>query len=189
MKLFIVRHGQTDLNKEKRAQGRKGLPLNKIGIEQAYELKEKFDKENIKFDIVFSSPQERAIQTAKISTGKDAIIVDDRLNVYDLGTADGMLMSEIKITGTVPDMNIYNGVENLEDYKKRIYSFINEIIEKFKDKDINILVVGHKCTTGMISSFFEGFKVNTIYDDFLKYASKNGEYKKYLINGNQNETN
>ena len=27
----------------------------------------------------------------------------------------------------------------------------------------------------MISSFFEGFKVNTIYDDFLKYASKNGE--------------
>lgn len=43
-----------------------------------------------------------------------------------------MLMSEIKITGTVPDMSLYDGVEQLENYKKRIYSFINEITEKYK---------------------------------------------------------
>ena len=158
-----------------------GEPLNEIGIEQAKELKKKFDTEKIKFDYIYSSPQERAIQTAKISTGEDNIIIDNRLNVYDLGSADGMLMSDIKITGTVPDMNIYDGVEKLEDYKERIYSFISEIIEKYKNTDYNILIVGHKDSTGMLSAYFEGFKVETIYDDYLKLSSKNAEYKKYSI--------
>lgn len=181
MNLYIVRHGQTELNAEHRAQGRNGKTLNEVGIEQAKELKKKFDEESIKFDVIYSSPQERAIQTAKISTGEDNIIIDDRLNVYDLGTADGMLMSDIKITGTVPDMSVYEGVEKLEDYKNRIYSFINEITEKYKNQNINILVVGHKCTTGMLSAYFDGFKVETIYDDYLKLASENCGYKKYII--------
>ena len=174
MNIYIVRHGQTKLNAERRVQARKGEPLNEIGIKQANELKDKFEKEKVNFDLVFSSPQERAIQTAEIVSKKKAII-DNRLDVYDLGTADRMLISEIKMTGIVPDMNIYDGVENVSDYKKRILSFINEIIEKYKNEDVNILIAGHKCTTGMISAYFEKFEVNSIYDDFLKLASKNGE--------------
>lgn len=91
-----------------------------------------------------------------------------------------MLMSEIKITGTVPDMNVYDGVEKLEHYKERIYSFIFEIIEKYKNTDCNILIVGHKDSTGMLSAYFEGFKVETIYDDYLKLASSNCGYKNIL---------
>ncbi len=180
MNIYIVRHGQTKLNAERRMQARNGEPLNEVGIKQANLLKEKFENEKVNFDYVFSSPQERAVQTAEIISKQKAII-DDRLDVYDLGTADRMLVSEIKMTGIVPDMSIYDGVENLYDYKKRILSFINEIIEKYKDEDVNILVAGHKCTTGMISAYFEKFEVNSIYDDFLKLASKNGEYKKYVI--------
>lgn len=181
MIIYIARHGQTNINAENRAQGRNGEPLNQIGIAQAESLKKKFEDENIVFDYIYSSPQERAMQTAKISTNRNDIIVDERLNVYDLGTADGMLMSDIKITGTVPDMNVYKGVEKLEDYKKRIYSFVEEILEKYKDTDKNILIVGHKDSTGMISAYFEGFKVETIYDDYLQLAVQNCEYKKYIL--------
>lgn len=39
MNLYIVRHGQTDINLEKRAQGRKDKPLNEVGITQAIELR------------------------------------------------------------------------------------------------------------------------------------------------------
>lgn len=180
MNLYIVRHGQTKLNAEHRVQGRNRYPLNEMGINQAKSLQEKFEKEGIFFDFVYSSPQERAVQTAEIISNQKAI-VDERLNVYDLGTADGMLLSEVKITGVVPDLNIYEGVENLFDYKNRIFNFINEIIEKYRNKNVNILVAGHKCTTGMISAYFENFKIETIYDDFLKLSSKNGEYKKYSI--------
>lgn len=181
MIIYITRHGQTKMNAENRAQGRNGSPLNEMGIEQAKELRRKFENEKIIFDYIYSSPQERAIQTAKISTGREDIIIDDRLNVYDLGSADGLLMSEIKITGTVPDMSIYKGVEKLEDYKKRIYSFINEIFQKYKDSDCTILIVGHKDSIGMLRAYFEGFKVETIYDDYLKLSSSNGEYKKYVF--------
>lgn len=181
MNVYIVRHGQTKLNAEHRVQGRNGELLNETGMEQAKELKKKFDADKIKFDYIYSSPQERAIQTAKIATGESNIIVDDRLNVYDLGSSDGMLASDIKFTGTVPDMNIYDGVERLEDYKERIYSFIEDIIEKYKNTDYAILIVGHKDSTGMLSAYFEGFKVETIYDDYLKLASPNCEYKKYTI--------
>ena len=184
MNLYIVRHGQTRLNAEHRVQGRKGAPLNEVGIAQAKELNRKCKEEKIKFDYVYSSPQERAIQTAKIASGienMEDIIVDDRLDVYDLGTADGMLMKDIKITGTVPDMSIYDGVEKLEDYKKRIKSFLDEIIEKYKNKEGNVLIVGHKDSTGMISAYFEGFKVETIYDDYLELACENCGFKKFEV--------
>lgn len=82
--IYVVRHGQTDLNKERRMQGRSGLPLNENGLDQAETLREKLQK--INFDFVFSSPQERAVQTAEIVTGKKAV-TDARLDVFDLGEA------------------------------------------------------------------------------------------------------
>ena len=103
---------------------------------------------------------------------------------YDLGTADGMLVSDVKYKGTVLDMTLYSGVETIEDLKKRIYSFISEILEKYKNQDINILISGHKCTTGMMRAFFGNFAVNSISSDFLKLSSKCGKYKKYEIQKN-----
>ena len=76
---------------------------------------------------------------------------------------------------------IYVILRKKEDYKKRIYSFIGEIIDKYGETDYNILIVGHKDSTGMLSAYFENFKVETIYDDYLKLASPNCEYKKYII--------
>lgn len=181
MRLFVVRHGQTKVNAECRAQGKTSEELNDVGINQAKELNKRFKNDNITFDYIFSSPQERAVQTAKIATGRDDIIIDARLDVYDLGSANGIPYREIKMTGTVPDMNIYDGVEKLDDYKVRILSFISEIEKEFKNTNSNILIVGHKDSTGMLSAYFEGFEVNTIYDDYLKLASKPGEYKIYEI--------
>jgi len=183
MVIYVVRHGQTDLNKEKKAQGRKGLPLNEEGRRQAEELGKKFKEEKIIFDYVYSSPQERSVETAKICSN-NKIITDNRLDVYDLGSADNLPMSEIRMTGTVPDMNIYSGVEDLNNYKKRIYFFIEELINKYKNTDYKILIVGHKDSSGMLDAYFTNIEVNTIYDDYLKLAVKNGEYKKYIINDN-----
>ena len=83
--IYVVRHGETDLNKEGRLQGRMGLPLNEKGKQQAREMKEML--KTVQFDLVFSSPQERAVQTAEIITNLEPI-VDSRLDVFDLGEAD-----------------------------------------------------------------------------------------------------
>ena len=52
--IYIVRHGQTNWNLEKRNQGRKDIELNEKGILQAKETAEKLKDK--KFDIVYSSP-------------------------------------------------------------------------------------------------------------------------------------
>jgi uncharacterized phosphatase len=86
------------------------LLLNEYGIVQAKSLAESL--ENIKFDYVYSSPQERAIQTAEIATGVKPII-DNRLDVFDLGEADTLIRGEVKMAGVVPDSSVYRGVEDI----------------------------------------------------------------------------
>ena len=178
MNLYVVRHGQTNLNLEHRLQGRIGLPLNETGIQQAQELHKKL--EDVKFDIAYSSPQERAIQTVSIVSGinKDEIILDERLQPCDMGEADNMVIDEsLRFEfGLLPVRSEYKGVENPEDFRARIKSFLDEIIDKYKGKDINIIVGGHKCTTGCIEGIINGFPEN---GDFFAISTKNGQYKLY----------
>lgn len=128
--IIVVRHGQTDLNLERRMQGRRGLPLNERGIEQAEKLRE--DLKNIKFDYVFSSPRERAVQTAEIATGLKAV-KDYRLDVFDLGEADGLKICEVQMNGAAPDSSISEGVEDRSSFVQRVFSFMSELENEYRN--------------------------------------------------------
>ena len=62
-KLILVRHGQTEMNAQGLYFGKLNPPLNDLGINQAYEAKNKLL--NIDYDKIYSSPLERAKQTAE----------------------------------------------------------------------------------------------------------------------------
>ncbi|KPL60133.1 histidine phosphatase family protein [Rossellomorea vietnamensis] len=171
--IYVIRHGQTDLNKEGRLQGRRGLPLNKVGVRQAESLIKQLS--HITFDYVFSSPQKRAQQTAEIATGMSCI-TDSRLDVYDLGEADGLLKSEVKMAGPLPDSSYYNGVETPKEFVKRIQHFMTELETLYGKENRNILISGHRCTTGAIGAFFKGIPED---QNILKLSSDNGKYKQY----------
>ena len=64
MKIWIARHGQTDLNHAKRMQGRTDAPLNKKGIEQAKQSRQNIG--DVHFDAVYASPLQRAQLTGSI---------------------------------------------------------------------------------------------------------------------------
>ena len=171
--IYVIRHGETDLNNERRMQGRLGLPLNEHGIKQAENLREKI--KDIQFDYVFSSPQERAIQTAEIATGLNATI-DVRLDVFDLGEADRLKTSEVKMAGIVPDSSFYKGVEETNDFVERVFNFMSELERENGGKELKILLSGHRCTTGCIGSYFEGIPED---ENILRFSSNNGDYKIY----------
>ena len=175
--IYVVRHGQTDLNKEGRMQGRLGLPLNEVGLKQAEKVREKL--RDIGFNYVFSSPQERAIQTAEIVTGKKALI-DQRLDVFDIGEADRLKKEEVKLAGIVPDSTIYNGVEDIQQYIGRVFFFMKELEGTYGKKDENILLSGHRCTTGCIGAYFKGIPED---QNIIRLSSDNGDYKIYDWNG------
>ena len=73
MKLYVVRHGQVPSNIEKVVSGWNDEKLTKKGIEQATKIRNEL--QNVKFDVVYSSPVDRAIQTANIVAPQNSIIL------------------------------------------------------------------------------------------------------------------
>lgn len=168
--IYIVRHGQTDYNVEGRYAGRIDVQLNEKGIEQANIIKEEL--KNIHFDKVYCSPLNRAITTAHIISNQD-IIIDDRLIERNNGLLEGKLKTEIieEIDFNDPNETRYN-IENIIDFRKRIYEFFDEITKLYG----NILVVTHAGVGIYARCYFEGEPLN---NDYSKYKIKNCEVIKY----------
>ena len=85
MKIWVTRHGQTNLNRRKLMQGRTDEPLNDVGIRQAMEARKAIG--DITFDAVYASPLDRAITTASIigNVDKSRVFIDPRLIETDFG--------------------------------------------------------------------------------------------------------
>ena len=157
MKLYVVRHGETLANIQKTVSGDKESPLTMKGIAQAKELAVEF--ENIDFDIVFSSPLLRAIDTARFITNKP-VYIDNRLIERDYGLNEGKLIAD-----TDPyelwDYNLntkkYEN-ESVKDLLIRASSFIEDL--KTKYADLTVLVVTH---SGVARAIY--YSINKIPDD------------------------
>lgn len=166
--IFVVRHGQTDWNLEKRNQGRTDIELNQTGIKQAEMLRDKL--KDVNFDKVFSSPLKRAYKTAQIICDND-IIVDERLIERGNGELEGKLRAEYD--GLV-DFNDYEekrfGIEELSSVRNRIADFFDEILKDYHNE--NILVVTHAGVSIYIKCYFEGEPMD---GDYNKYKLDNCE--------------
>ena len=178
MKIYLVRHGQTDLNIQKRMQGRHGLPLNAVGRAQAEELGREL--EGVRFEAVYSSPQERAVETARIASGGMTPETDERLQPFDVGSADGQVIDETMhlTVGLIPDTRYYDGVEDPKEFEKRVFSFMDELAERYAGRDVNIMIAGHKCTTGCVDCYFNGMPAD---GDFFSCSVKNGKCRVYEL--------
>ena len=173
MKIYIVRHGKTDYNVNGRYAGRLDVALNDDGIKEAYEVKEKL--KNIKFDKIYSSPLQRAYETARIITDEN-IIKDDRIIERSNGELEGRLKSEItdNIDFNDPNEKRYN-IESIIDFRNRIKSFLDDITI---GNDENILIVTHAGVGIYMRCYFEGEPKD---NNYLLYKIKNCEVVEYSI--------
>ena len=87
MNLYIIRHGQTELNNRQVLQGRSDYPLNPAGRAQAEAAAGRLA--GIRFDRVFTSPLCRAVQTAALVAPGVPQTVDLRLIEMDYGPYEG----------------------------------------------------------------------------------------------------
>ena len=81
MRIYLIRHGETDQNKVKCLQGRTDIELNEYGRELAYKTAEGLKE--IKFDMIFTSPLKRARETAEIIRGNRniPILIEERISL------------------------------------------------------------------------------------------------------------
>lgn len=148
MKIYFIRHGQTEHNQRKVVTGHIDVPLTQEGIKQMQKTKEEVPED---FFEIYSSDLIRCKQTAEIINQKLnlQIIYDSRLKERDFGSLAGKNIKEIDPTGEISrkdynqeyDYRPYGG-ESVEDVKKRLFSFIKEITEVKKDKKILVITSG-----------------------------------------------
>ena len=142
--LYIIRHGQTELNSRHVLQGRSDQPLNEAGMQQAREAARKLQSLGICFDRVYSSPLMRAAQTAEIVAPNTEPVIDGRLIEMDYGPYEGTDINRLppEILEFFKDF-AHNaaprGMEQLTSVVERVGRFLEEI----KGLKGNILISAH----------------------------------------------
>ena len=148
--IIFLRHGQAENNTKRILAGRtEGVPLTKIGIEQAENIG-KYLKP-IDISAIYSSPIERADNTAKIVAESNSIDykLDERLTELDMGKFTRMPYDEIfakhgnvflKFYSNDPIISKYN-VETFPHVQKRVMDMLDYTIKKHDQE--NVLLVTH----------------------------------------------
>lgn len=177
MRVLIIRHGQTDWNKQGLLQGTKDITLNETGIQQAEIARESLLKEKI--DVCYCSPLIRTRRTADIIlAGRDIpVIYDERIVERRFGVAEGMSTKDIDFDATwIPGKEpMFEGMETFEMLLERLTVFFDDIYNKHKDK--TVLVVTHGGVSIVSGYYFCGPPKN----DRSEYFCKNCVVKEYIM--------
>jgi len=166
LKIYLIRHGETDFNKEGREWGQQdSLSLNKRGILQSKKLAEKL--RGVHFDKLFSSPLRRAVQTAEeISRPqKIKIFFDERLKEYEPGEVDPSSEKWMNKYNEMLNSGISKyeirpfGGDNIWDLIKRVGSFLDDL----ENESGTIVIVAHSGVNSMLINLSQRKEKNDFY--------------------------
>jgi uncharacterized phosphatase len=157
MKIYLIRHGETDWNLQGRFQGREDIPLNQNGINQALRCGEAIKGEN--FQAVITSPLIRAKKTAQIiaeCVAIDHVIIEKDIIERDFSKVSGMTPKEREAfyaSGEIDDK------EPFEDLCKRMLLCIRKYAEQYYDG--NIIMVSHGASINSVLASLSAGKTGT----------------------------
>jgi len=143
-----VRHGQTEWNATRRYQGRSDIPLSEAGRAQAQAVCDAL--RDHRFDAVYASDLQRAIETARIIAKPHGLEVqiDPRIREFDFGEWEGLTWPEIierwpqfaEHGATAAKLYQPEGGERFEDVCARVQSFLDDLRRTSHE---DVLVVTH----------------------------------------------
>ncbi len=188
LKLYIVRHGETEWNVIKRFQGQLNTPLTEKGIKKLKETGKKL--KNILFDQVYTSELGRTVASAEIILNENNGYKNNKLELQKLaelnevyfGVWQGLTYEEVFLKYPEEGNNYFYNVKNykaenveaekLEDALERFLKGINKILDSHESG--NILVVTH----GTVFEMFMNYVANdSIFDIDERTLMGNGDYK------------
>lgn len=165
MILHIIRHGETQWNKEKRLQGQTDIPLAEEGIRLAKITGD--NMRDIPLDFVISSPLTRAVETAKLITAERNIplFTDDRIIEISFGEWEGeCILDSEKLPGDFRRLFYEDPLhcmrppkgETFADVCKRAGDFYASLLANPDYENANILISTHgaagRC---LLTQFYE----------------------------------
>jgi len=159
-KLLLVRHGETDWNRDGRWQGGSDTRLNDLGREQSRALAEQLDGE---IDVLYSSDLARARETAEIVAARLGLEVrlDPRLRERGFGSWEGLTTIEIEERFADAHRRWLAGegagaddAEAFEDFSARVEDFLSDVLRLHPGEDV--LVISHGGSIRVIHALAAG---------------------------------
>ena len=157
--LLLVRHGETDWNRDGRWQGHSDTHLNDVGRDQARRVAMELHD----VDLVYSSDLARARETAEIVADVLAVPVrlDARLRERSFGAWEGLTGSEIEAAFADAHARWLaregagaDDAEPFEAFSARVTSFLTEVLERHPGE--TVLVVAHGGSIRVIHALASG---------------------------------
>ena len=189
--IIFLRHGQAENNTKKILAGRSpGVDLTQVGIQQAEQSGKMLESLNI--SAIYSSPIDRALQTAVIAGNHCDLkpVTDDRLIELDMGKFTKMPYDEIFAKHGNVFLKFYegseevseNGVETFAKVQKRVFEMVDFVINKHKNE--NIVLVTHMDPIKAMIGKTLSLKPEILFELIIANASlnifKNHDQKLYL---------
>ena len=172
MKIYFIRHGETDWNTETRIQGRTDIPLNKNGRYVAELTRDAL--RDVTFDVAFTSPLSRAKETAEIILqGRGVEIFDDeRIIEVNFGKYEGQTPDESddnrKLFFSRPEEYVAkDGAERIEDMFEREAEFLRELFQNSTYQDSTVLVTTHGAALSGLLCVIKGYDICDLWKDGL----------------------
>jgi probable phosphoglycerate mutase len=149
-KLIIIRHGETEWNREKRMQGTTDTQLSDVGRSQAQALGRRFAAKT--FSALYSSDLSRARDTARgiaEHTGSN-VVTDVRLQERRFGIFEGLLAAEIiarypeehaRFSSRDPDYEVPGG-ESARAFTQRCLGCLAEIADRHHGGEVVVVTHG-----------------------------------------------
>lgn len=155
MELYLVRHGETEMNRADVFRGRADPPLNRRGFEQAGCLSEGLA--GVDFEGFYASPLLRAMQTAEAVAGPRGSVVRplDHFVDVDYGEWSGLRVDEVRsrwprdfqLWVNDPARVVFPGGESMAGAFSRLKRGLACLRESHDGK---VLVVGHKLVNRLV---------------------------------------
>lgn len=166
MRIYLVRHGETEWNSLGRLLGESDIPLNSQGKYLADVTGKALA--DIPFRAVFSSPYTRTLQTADyMIRGRNIpVFTDERIREITWGEWDGLTAGQIAALGKKKEFDLFYtdpfrfqgapGGETIRQVCDRGRSFLDDLISRPDFADSNVLVVTHGCSVrGILNHLYE----------------------------------
>lgn len=173
--LYIIRHGRTDWNDQRKLQGKTDVPLNDTGRRMAKEAALRYA--DVHFDICFTSPLQRAVETAEILlAGRNVpIIKDDRLiemsfGIYE-GVENGFDDASLPVHELFTDPGYdkrAEGGESFGELFRRTGEFLKDTAEPLLEKGLDVLIVGHGAMNTSIVCQRKNIPIEKFWDNNIE---------------------
>lgn len=169
-RIYLVRHGATDLTADDRFAGSSDVPLSDTGRRQVASLAERLRGEDL--DAIYASPLQRTVETARILGVPHGLepIAEPGLREIDYGHWEGLRRSEVEsafrdeyaIWQEDPFVIAPAGGESGVNVLNRALPVVRRIVERHRHR--TVVVVSHKGNNRLLIGSLLGFDMRGYRD-------------------------